>query len=187
MPFVARVRSITTGVAGSPFYTNLYFTSNPGSDDPSDWVAAVAAFWDDLDLYISDTLSVVVEGEISVIDVATGQQTNAYSVAPATHDFSDSGDPLPTATQGLIRWQTSGFANGRRIRGHTFIPGMTETRNTGGIPDPAALAAMQAAADVLIADAPTELVVYSPTHHVYEPVDTANPWTKWAVLRSRRD
>ena len=187
MPFIARIRSITTGVAGSPFYTNMYFESTPGSDVPQDWITAVVAFWDDLDLYVSSLLDVVVEGDIAVIDTATGQQTTAYSATPGGHSFSDSGEILPLATQGLIRWETSGFSNGRRIRGRTFVPGPTETRSDAGAPNGAYQTALASAASQLVATAPTPLMVWSPTGLTAEPVDGSSAWSKWAVLRSRRD
>ena len=84
------------------------------------------------------------------INVETG---HLVSVLTDSTDWIGSGtidsEELPQATQGLIRWSTGTIAGGRRLQGHTFIPGTTENMSDNGVPSSTLLGKYQTAADLL--------------------------------------
>ena len=187
MPFLGRIRTIATGVAGSPWYTNFYFRSVPGSDTPQNWADAVIDYWNVLDGLTSNGVTFAVQPDVAVIDEATGQQTSAYQVTGANIVSIGGTEPLPAATQGLVRWETQTFVSGRRLRGRSFMPWVPESFSSNGVPDTSYRNVLDGAAEALIADADSELRIYSPTGATSGLVTSASVWTKWAVLRSRRD
>jgi hypothetical protein len=128
-----------------------------------------------------------VDPEVFLIDQATGEPTGIESTSTAQVLGAQTADPLPWATQGLVRWTTGTFIGGRQVRGHTFIPGTTETDNTLGVPNSTYLTALDAAAATLIGTSGVTPVVYSRKNHSGWPIISRSTWTKWAELRSRRD
>lgn len=180
-----RIRTVTTGVAGAPFYTNLYFGTALGTAAQAH--AAVTAFWTSMRDFISSSLTMRVEGEIAIIDSDTGEQTGSASVTGTTVTGAQATNNLPPATQGLIRWRTGNFVGGRRLQGRTFIPGVTVALSSNGEPSGDYIAKMQDSANALIAAASVDLLIFSKTKFVAQPVLSASPWSRFAVLRSRRD
>ena len=175
-------------IVGGPYYTTMYFEGDTdGEADAA--VAAVGAFWIALDPHIVSGAQSTVLTDVELVDPATGQITAVFSTPGAVNVFAGTGDALPWATQGLLRWRTGDFIGGREIRGRTFLPGMRETDSVGGVPTLVWSTAVQEAADdLLVAAAPAGgMSVYSPTHGQSSLVTNASPWGRWAVLRSRRD
>ena len=124
----------------------------------------------------------------SVADLAlSGEQTGAFSTTPQTAVGQASGDPLPYATQGLMRLFTPSFINGRQIRGRAFIPGAVEAASTGAVPIAGYLTAVNSAGGALLGGAAPQLAVWSRTHAAASAVASVSTWSQWAVLRSRRD
>lgn len=180
-----RVRTRSTGVGGSPYYTNHYF--NDFGSTAQQCADAVNIFWNSMRTVISSQVNMDIEDEVAVINAGTGLQTGQEQVVGAAQNGTSGVDLLPNATQGLIRWSTGVWTGGRQVKGKTFVFGPTETHSTNGIPTPAYTGLLQTAALGLIADTSTELVIYSPTHLAQFAATTASAWGQWAVLRSRRD
>ena len=187
-----RTRAVLTGpqiVGGG--VQDFYWDAGTGS-------ALVAAtfhteFWAALAPGLKSGNSATVESVAYVLDEATGDTIGILPVdpAPETVQFASAEQPLPTATQALVQWLTPGIVNNRRVRGRTFLPATVEGANETGVPNAAARAAWLAAANGIIGDVTTPLVVWSrPTESrpgSIHPVESASIWTQWASLRSRRD
>ena len=191
------VRSVATGVAGSPYYTNLYFNGDPGNVNIA--LGRVRQFWVDLAGVMRTGLVTNVESEVRVIDPASGDVTNILVGGEQTAVASSgSGAIAPPATQGLIRLQTSGLRLNRQVQGRIFIPGVTSAAVSA---QGTALTAYQttltnAAAALRATTSGVQLVVWSRPRPLIgpvglpgqaSPVTGASAWQEFAVLRSRRD
>jgi len=182
-----RIRTVHTGVAGSPFYTNMFFASDGTLPTAQDCVNAVDTFWDGLNLRLTSAMTGVIGPGTTEIDAVTGQPVFVQPTTQAVQSYANTVEQLPHFTQGLIRWNTGVFNNGRQIIGHTFIPGFCEDHNTAiGTPTAAAIASMQNAADALIADSGNIMVVYSRVNASPAVVTSASVSGNWGILASRR-
>lgn len=179
-----RVTTTTTGPAGAPYYTTMYFEGAVLADAQAA-SNAVKQFWTDCSSAIGATTNMLVNSEVEVVDPASGQVTGTFNVPQLVVGGVAGGDHLPDFTQGLVRWLTGIYVNGRQLRGRTFIPSPTEAAHTGGNPTAGYVSDVQAAADTLMGT--SDLGVYSPTHRVFALGTTASVWQRWALLRSRRD
>jgi len=156
-------------------------------------IDAVETFWTSLlGAFIAGN-TVEVESTVLVLDEITGN-LEGQSVGTSSGPLAGTGtgDPLPPATQGLVRWFTPQVANNRLVRGRTFLPCMREAENDGtGRPSSSLQSAVNASASALISDSDTVLVIWhrplSPNNGSVGVVQTANMWTEWAQLRGRRD
>jgi hypothetical protein len=149
--------------------------------------AAARAFWTAANDVMSTQVSWTTEGEVEIVS-ETGAITGVESTDPFTSNGSATGDPLPVATQGLIRWRTGVFLGGRELRGRTFIPGVTEGLNgTDGRPNSGALIEMNQAVTAMLGAASSEFRIFSRTKNASATVVSGSAWTQWATLRSRRD
>ena len=181
-----RVDTSTAGLGGAPFYTQMFFDDGVGV--PSDVVDAVVAFWEALDTVIVNELTMTVEGVVAVVDETTGMITGVVSTGSGAGVVGTSvGEPAALATQGLIQWQTGDYVNGRQIRGKTFIPGVATSAVQAGKPTAGYQAALNTAANALIANASVVFGIYSRVNHTLRDVTVGSAWNDFAVLRSRRD
>lgn len=194
---LVRVQSVWTGVAGSPYYTNLYalgpLSTNNGNDLADAWHALVAAFAgsfrDDLTMRISD--------ELLEFSEQTGAVTGAGSTTQTPITGTASTDPLPPANQGLIQWGTAGIVHNRRVRGRTFFPGMMEALSTEGVPTAAFISTLEGLVDAFLATMTDRLMIWAQPFEGSEGnparagsahvVTSASVAPYWAILRSRRD
>lgn len=180
---------VQTTFSGTPVngggVQHFYFSEPAGTAAQAH--SAVVTFWQGIANNMSNTLSFTVEGEVELVDEADGHVTGITSVSAVSGTGNLAGDILPPATQGLIRWRTGAFVDGREIRGRTFLPAMLEANSTLGVPLSAITTSFTSYGSGLIANATSELLVYSRTLHASATVVTASTWTKWAQLRSRRD
>lgn len=180
-----RVNIVSTGVAGSPYYTTMHFLASAGT--ASQAATDMAGFWAVVDGYMDSSLTWDLDTEVEVIDSATGNITSVESVSPASGTGGATGDLLPPATQGLVRWRTGFFVGGREIRGKTFLPAMSEINSAEGQPATAMITGVENAATALVGSPVAQLVIYSRKNNAYAPVTSSSMWAQWAVLRSRRD
>lgn len=177
------------GMTGAPYYNQLFFG---GSTVGEAQAAADAArlFWGNCANGMSTLLEGQVLPEVVDIDPATGQQIDAFNTTTSIIDGFAAGETLPPANQGLVRFTTSTFVNGRRLRGRVFIPGPTEAMSSGQQPTATYLGYLTDAIDDLItASGPAgDLVIYSRTHLTAGVVTGGTGWgSGWGILRSRRD
>lgn len=188
MANLRRVRSVATGVAGTPWYTNLYFTQVGGTTQAH--IDAVRDFWTNLAGSIRNVITITVEGDCSVVDDATGQVVGIDSATARTVVGGSATALLPIATQGLINTFTSTFVGGRQLRGKIYVPGLiTTTSDALGAPTSTVktLLLTQGALLVTNTSTPGPLRVWSKKNGTSAVVNAVTTPSKFAVLRSRRD
>nr|CRY96173.1 hypothetical protein [uncultured prokaryote] len=183
MATVRRIRTVFTGVAGSPWYVNLHFTS-AGANTPQDQVQAVIDFWTGMASRMDGRSTARVDGDVAEIDLDSGAQTGISSGTGGAVAGGSNDDPLPPATQMLVRLSTGAYAKGRQIQGRIFIPGPTNYCNNAGVLTASTVTQINTQALALIT---AGLCVYSKTNKSVSTVSTATAWSEFAVMRSRRD
>lgn len=183
-----RVRVIIGAQSGGPYLATHFFggTDLAGAQAASD---AIAAFWTTVSVQLANTHTWATSSTVDLVDPVTGKTTAAQVVTTVNGTGGVSPANLaPVATQGLIRWHTNTFVDGKEVRGRTFIPSISTTRvATDGSPAGTLTGAMNSAAATLIAAAGSDLVVWSKKHGVAYSALSGSAWNKFAVLRSRRD
>lgn len=183
---IRRVRVTYSGLStvGGGLSTFMFDT---GTGTATQCVTAVAAFMGAVDNQMSNTVVWQTESDVATLDTQSGQLESITSTTPQTGQGALAGEILPPATQGLLRLRTDVIVGGRLLRGRLFLPGMTETNNDGGGPLAALRTAIDAAAATLIADANSNWQVWGKTSGSQGAITSATLWTKWGILRSRRD
>lgn len=140
MSVILRTSALVTGT-GLPGggLTQLYWT--PGTvggstADATDCLARFRTVWETFKARIHTSISINYDPLVLALEATTGVLTGTFNATdPATTIGTDTGDPLPYQTQGLLKWTTASVINGRRVRGRLFIPGPTEGSNTSaGVP-----------------------------------------------------
>jgi hypothetical protein len=185
-----RVRTVFTGVAGTPWYSNLYFDgAGLTSVDAQTALNNVRALWNDYKGSMSSQISINLDPFVPVINPATGDVTGGFTVTPgATIIGSGVGERMPSLCQVLVSLKTGSYVGGRQVAGKCFLPGTTEALNTANGDIPSASAAYFAGLfNTLVAAAGPDPVVWSKKAGAVYQIASATASTKWAVLRSRRD
>ena len=186
-----RVKVTFTAPQGSPWRATHNFSDTADQTNANEVNAAVGVFWSAVDLLISNVVTWTTEAAVENIDVTTGQIQGLFPVTPATGTGASSTEALPQSSQGLIRWRTGQYGNGREARGRTFIPGLTESTNNAGLLLASSITVFDAAATAFVADANSVLAVYQRprpgVNGALFDVTGGTTWSKFAVLRSRRD
>lgn len=185
MALLYRVQTVFTGVAGSPYYSTFHFSAGFGT--AANAVAAAGGFWSVVDGFMADDLDWDIPGEVEVINDETGLIVNVENATPQSGSGALTSQPLPPATQGLIRWRTGSFVGGREIRGKTFVPGLTVTHSDEGQPNTALITGLENAATALVGSPTAQLVIYSRKNGTSAEAVSSSAWGQFAVLRSRRD
>lgn len=184
-----RVRTVFSGMQGSPWLNTLFFNEAGGTAQQA--VTAVGTFWGAVDALIDSEVDWTTEPDVTLIDAVSGSPTGIVTTTPVTGTGSAVGDAVPAATQALVRWRTGAFPAGREVRGRTFVPALVEASNDNGKLLAASQTTIQTAAAALIADANSVLVVWKrpnpPAIGSYANVIASSVWGDFAVLRSRRD
>lgn len=191
-----RVRTVIDGVAGAPYYTNMYFSNASGADQAQQVIDKARQFWDVIKGTTITGLTGIIEAEVPVIDTDTGKMTNVHAGTAYNFSMTGVGTAMPGYTQGLVRLTTGGFVNGRNVHGRIFVPGNLEENNTNGRPSTAYLSLLNQAATALRTAPPVLMVwarpLYNKTTGALERAGSAyavvssSAWAEWAVLRSRR-
>lgn len=174
------------GGSGSSQLSTMYF-EEAGALTAQDAANAVHTFWDSIKAFIYSGYTLQVEPEVVSIHVEDGKPTAVTAVSVAQVTGTGGSDPLPWSSQGLVRWSTGEFINGRQVLGHTYIPGPLEVSNVGGVPDGSYRTPITTACGVLNSDPLCNFMIYSRKNFTAVNVLGGQVWTKWAVLRSRRD
>jgi hypothetical protein len=184
---VLRVRTVFPAVPGGPWYSNFHFSGDTQAAAGAAH-ASVVDFWASLAENLWTDIAGTVEAEVMEIDPVSGDPQQAFTVQPATVEFTNSAEPIPFANQGLITFNTGLFFGGRRLKGRTFIPGLCEPDITYGSLSSGIRTQLDTAAALLINIGDTStLQVWSRRHQVARDVTSATTAAKPAILRSRRD
>nr|CRY96823.1 hypothetical protein [uncultured prokaryote] len=183
MASMYRITTVFSGLTGAPYYNQLVAVDN-GTSTAQVYVDLVETFWTDCSNFISNAVSWAINADVDVFDDTTGAQTGIESTTGGAGAGLSADEPLPFATQGLLRLRTGTFVSGREIRGRIFIPGMTEVGNDSGKPTSGMIASLNGAGDTLESNG---FYVYSPTRNTSAEIVSTSLWNQYAVLRSRRD
>lgn len=182
MSVIDRQTVLLTGMPGLPG-TNTHY-SDPENIDPVDFTTATHDFYDSFHTNVAAALHMTVSGALDRVESTTGAVVGQDDGGPDQEVVGgNSGEFLPLSIQLLVQWRTGHFIGGREVRGRTFLAGFVEGLNNNGVPDPALVTAVEAAANTYA----LALVVFSPTKHEWFSVSHATVWREWATLRSRRD
>lgn len=162
--------------------SNFYFDTGTVGD-ASAASAATYDFWSAVDARMANNVSWEVEDDVPLFTnpetIAGWETTPGGTGAGALSD-----EMLPIASQGLISWSTGVVFNNRRVRGRTFIPGLTQDANEDGRLGIATITALNPALAPLVGSG---LVIASRRSGTFVPVVSGSIWGQFAVLRSRRD
>lgn len=178
-----RIRTVFTGVPGTPWYSNHYFDTAVAVS-AQDAMDAVVAFWNTVDVGMVANVAWTTEADVPLFtnpDTIAGWEVASPGNGNGTAALADA---LPWSNQMLVRWITGAVYNNRRVLGHTYVPGYTESSSSGGNPTVTALNVVDGAAEALVE---AGLVIPSRVANVFYPAISAQMSSKWAVLRSRRD
>lgn len=123
------------------------------SDSPSAGVAAaLRTFYNSISDELGQGLSVNYPSSGDVIDDATGTVVGAWTESPQSATGGNISDGPVMGVGARIEWLTGFIADGRAIRGRTFIVPLARSRFDGaGMLTPACVTTLQAAANALIA------------------------------------
>lgn len=180
-----RVRTSLSGWLGGPGLSTMYFDSSGGLT-ATNAALAVQAFWNAIKGNMHTDFRVDVDAAVETLEL-DGEVTAVTNAAGLSQlSGTASGEILPYATQGVLQWRTGTYLGGREIRGRTFLPMATEGLSSAA-PTSGYRSVADAAAAALIADANSALWVWSKTKAAAAPVVSGLTWSKWGVLRSRRD
>lgn len=185
MALISRYRTVFSGVAGAPWYSNMFFEG--GTPEGEAYGEDVQNFWTGVASQMITAVTWEIEPTYTVFEASTGLITDVGGWAGDAGAGLVSGEGLPYAVQAIVNWHTSVYVAGRELRGRTFIPGLTVTANDQGTLLESAQADIQTAASGLISGSSGAMTIFSRTHLVEHIVETAQVPLKLGVLRSRRD
>jgi hypothetical protein len=207
---VNRVYRTTATIAGAAAQgggsQEFYWTTFGGTQQ--DFIDAHVGWWNALKAYVASGTTISVQGEIEELDHTNGELIGITAATGATISCTGSGGMLPPHVQGLVRWRTGVYHDGREIRGRTFIPGQCVSLASGGAPVIGMITPVNAACAALITS-PAQLVIWRRERQLrpaqgtpglpgylpelphrfgqFQEVLTGTMWDKFAILRSRRD
>ena len=141
---IGRVRTVFTGVAGTPGYSNLYFDAS--TTTAAAYQPFVADFWDSIKGKISADCKMTIQGEVAVLDASDGSIVGFGAGSDIVVQGTSGDGRLPLVSSGLVQWRTGVYEGGREIRGRTFIPYPTVADLDGaGVPNSSYISVIQAA------------------------------------------
>lgn len=188
-----RVRTNISGLIQGPGVSTFHFE---GDDSTVAQAASTATkvFWEAVRGKITAGITISGDTEVANVNEATGHQAGIFTVTPWSTVTNGGVSPCPHAVNGLVTWRTGVFYDNpdptkpsKELKGRTFIPLPDIGQLSNGAPITAYVTALNAAAAALIADSSCELMVYSKVHAAASTVTSGSTWSKFAVLRSRRD
>lgn len=195
MATIVRVQALWTGFQGAPGYTSWYGISDGDSGAAATALAArMRTFWDGIKGLIPTIVDIKVQRVYQVLDTITGNITaeTALAADPALVTGTAAGN-FAAAAGACINWETGVFnANGRRIRGRTYVvPIASSATENDGTLSATALGALTAGATAALGGTGS-LGVFTRPPAGGGPGDfniaiSALVKDKTAVLRSRRD
>lgn len=184
---ILRITHRWSGTAGLPGISTTYAQGELGDADTI--VDAWIDFWDALSDLIANNFTVTMGGAVDRIDPVTGNIIEVGSATVRSVVGSSVGQFLPLASQGVLEFLTGVFVGGRQVRGKMFVPGIVEDQNEEGVPTSGCITAFEDALnDVNGIDGMNGAwVVWSRANAQTQFVTSSFMWSKWGVLRSRRD
>lgn len=208
MSDIWRVQTVFAGASGLPGVSTLYWERHdgaepiPGTRDPVDVVTDVHNFWQAICTGFGSSsgglrsgLTATTIGVLTRYDSETGEATAFDDGGPdQVATGNGTSEPLPPFTQTLVQLHTGHFRRGRELHGRIFIPGLTEDHGLNGAPTTTWMAGVKSEVDDMIGHGlivwgrPIPLSESGPAAAGdFASVSSCAVWSKFAVLRSRRD
>lgn len=198
---LVRVQTVWSGIAGAPYYTNLYAIGPAATNNGNDLATAWRVFLNSLSLQLCTGLIATIDPELLEFNETDGVVTGTGTTLQSPVAFTGGGEQLPHSNQALVQWTTNGLVHNRRVRGRTFIPGVMETQNSPtGTPATQIGTPLQTAIDTMLSSMSGRMRIWSRpvTAEQATPTVPARPGSAWAIttgkvapywaiLRSRRD
>lgn len=183
-----RQRVTWSAPVGGPYLSTFYALEG----DPQAFADAVGDFLGAADAVIASTVSWSLEAQVDELNAATGALLDAHGTTGESGSGASTADPLPAVAQGLVRWVTGAVINGHRVRGRTFLPGVSEQFAAGQVFAAAGISTVLAAATAYVGFTGTPVVWHRPTGDPPAggqavPIASAAVWNQFAYLSSRRD
>lgn len=174
--------SVVTGGGISTFYF---------ADAATGYVADLLTLFDSIKSWLPTGGGFDVPGTGDRLDAATGDLVGAWTDGTAGGVGFSGGAEHAAGVGCRIAWGTGTFANGRRVRGSTFLVPLTRTAyDNNGTLTSGALEALQDAVDTFMGGAGADLVIWSrPVGGAgggTAPVTSGTVVDKVSWLRSRR-
>lgn len=188
MGSLRRVRSVATGVPGTPWYTNMYFTYVTTTAQAH--VDLVRDFWTALAASLDNSVTWTIEGDCAVVDDITGQITGIDSVIARTVVGGSSTSALPPAVNAILNTFTGTFVGGRQLRGKIWLPGwVNSVSDSLGAPTTSLKTLLITQGQNLITNSssPGPLRVWSKKNGTSAVVNSVGTPSKFGSMRSRRD
>lgn len=128
----------------------------------SGFVADVSAFFDAVKGVIAGATTIRIPGSGDLIDEGSGVLSGTWNDGSTTTIVSTGGGQWAQGVGARIRWNTAGITSGRRVRGSTYLVPITVGQYDGsnGLV-PAAVTAMDAAADALVTAQLDDFVIWT--------------------------
>lgn len=198
MVAIERVRVSLTGFKGGPGVSTFYAV-NAGA-----LVPALHAMYDALRTKMPLPVTINVENSGDILEATTGELQGSWSVAPVTQLLGVSAAAYSAPSGACLTWLTTTVANGKRVKGRTFlVPMQGDAYDTDGSLAATVVPYLNAVAnDFVVAGAANFCVWHRP--FLGSPATATKParpafagsrvlvtgsrvLDKVAVLRSRRD
>ena len=197
MAFIARVRVVLNGWAGAPGLLTYYYTNEtagiPDAGAAQNMVDHVRAGMVALQAIEPSLWNAQVSPTVDVLETTTGILATQVSVTPVAVCTGTSGANFGPAPTGLaLNFSTSTVANGRVVRGRSFLSPMGTLADANGTPTAAAIGAGNAVGAALLGSG-TPVIIQVIWHRpvagaggVAAPVVGHSVSDRFSVLRSRR-
>lgn len=130
MANIANIKVVWSGIAGMPGYTNFY--ADAGATLP---LTAIANWFDAFKTSVPQGLSWLIPSSGDTFNDATGVLNGSWSQGSPTTVTSTAVGAVWSGGSGcVVNWTTGGIANGRRVRGKTFlVPLITSNYDNGSL------------------------------------------------------
>lgn len=153
MASVYRITAVWSGFTGAPGYSKFSFADLTDNTSRNAAGAKVRQLFEDLKAYRQIPWSVLVNSAVEEFDMATGAlMGTALMTTPPTASAGSLTAGAYTGGAGYcVTWNTGLILNRRRVRGRTFFVPAASCYDSDGTIAPAAVTAIQAAANTFLA------------------------------------
>lgn len=188
MANITQILTDWTTASGAGKVTVMYFD---GATSITTQRTALTTFWQAVDDALDDSVTWAIRNAGVVVDDGSGTLTGSWSSGSVVSGVGlGVTEPLPDATQTLIRWNTPNIVNGRFLRGRTYVPGLSSLNVDEGNVRAAAITLIGAAATALVGSGAGLRVWHRPiagSGGASFSATSAAVWPEFAVLRRRRN
>lgn len=187
MANIARVQVLWQGIPGMPGYTNFY--CDAAASIP---LGAITSFFDAYKASVPTGLNWTIPNTGDIFDSTTGLLNGTWTQGTVSTVTSTSVGSTWAGNAGSVtNWTTAGIANGRRVRGRTFMVPLVVGAFDNGSLTSSALSTFRAAANTLVSTAGNDLRIWhrpvGGAGGSAHAITGANVPDLAASMRSRRD